>query len=61
MCASRNRREIPQVLVNFQMKPKGGDGSLLELRKDGTTLKTYDYSPTRNQSPQNQLTLKIPA
>jgi hypothetical protein len=64
--ATPSGREIPQVLVNFQMKPKGGDGwlRLLEYRKDGTTLQTYDYSPTRNQcnqSPQNQLTLTIPA
>lgn len=57
-------REIPQVLVNFQMKPKGGDGwlRLLEFRADGTTVQTYDYSPTlnqRNESPQNQFVMDV--
>jgi predicted phosphodiesterase len=51
-------RAVPQVLVNFQMKPNGGDGwlRLIEMRKDGT-MQTYDYSPTRKQmnaSKQNQ-------
>ena len=59
-------REVPQVLVNFQMKPKGGDGwlRLLEFRPDGKTVQVYDYSPTRdqcNESPQNQFTLRVPA
>lgn len=57
-------REVPQVLVNFQMKPRGGDGwlRLLEVGRDLTTH-VYDYSPTldqRNESPQNQFTLKLP-
>jgi hypothetical protein len=52
---------VPQVLVNFQMKPNGGDGwlRLIEMRKDGT-MQTYDYSPTRKQrnaSKQNQFTI----
>ena len=52
---------MPQVLVNFQMKPNGGDGwlRLLEMRRDGT-MRTFDYSPTRKQtnaSPQNQFTI----
>jgi hypothetical protein len=57
-------REIPQVLVNFQMKPNGGDGwlRLLEFRADGKTVQSYDYSPTlnqRNKSPQNQFAMTI--
>ena len=52
---------VPQLLVNFQMKPNGGDGwlRLIEMRKDGT-MQTYDYSPTRKQlnaSKQNQFTI----
>ena len=52
---------VPQVLVNFQMKPNGGDGwlRLIEMRKDGT-MQTYDYSPTRKQmnaSKRNQFTI----
>lgn len=59
-------REVPQVLVNFQMKPKGGDGwlRLLEFKSDGKTVQTYDYSPTRNErneSPQNQFALTLSA
>ena len=57
-------RDIHQVLVNFQMKPKGGDGwlRLLEFRADGKTVQTYDYSPTRNErneSPQNQFAMML--
>jgi hypothetical protein len=57
-------REIPQILVNYQMRPKGGDGwlRLLELRNDGS-MQTWDFSPTRNQrneSPQNQFAVKLP-
>lgn len=59
-------REVPQVLVNFQMKPKGGDGwlRLLEFRADGKTVQAYDYSPTRNEcnaSPQNQFAMAVAA
>jgi hypothetical protein len=55
-------REVPQVLVNFQMRPKGGDGwlRLLEFQPDGKTVEVSDYSPTRgqrNESPQNRFTL----
>jgi hypothetical protein len=37
-------RDLPQILVNYQMRPKGGDGwlRLLEMRKDGT-MHTWDY------------------
>ena len=57
-------REVHQVLVNFQMKPNGGDGwlRLLEFKPDGKTVQVSDYSPTRNQrneSPQNQFALKL--
>jgi hypothetical protein len=58
-------RGVPQTLVNFQMRPGGGDGwlRLMEFRADGA-LQTFDCSPTRNQrneSPQNQFTLKLAA
>jgi hypothetical protein len=57
-------RDVPQVLVNFQMKPKGGDGwlRLLEFRADGKTVMAYDYSPTRNErneSEQNQFAMTL--
>ena len=59
-------RDVHQVLVNFQMKPKGGDGflRLLEFKADGKTVQTYDYSPTRkdrNASPANEFAMKIAA
>jgi predicted phosphodiesterase len=55
-------RNVHQVLVNFQMRPKGGDGwlRLLEFRPDGKTVQVYDYSPTRNErneSAQNQFAM----
>ena len=58
-------RDISQQLVNFQMRPNGGDGwlRLVEMRPDGTA-QTYDYSPTRgqrNESPQNQFAFAVPA
>jgi hypothetical protein len=64
--ASPGGRDVHQVLVNFQMKPKGGDGwlRLLEFRADGKTVQAYDYSPTRNErneSPQNQFALRLAA
>jgi predicted phosphodiesterase len=56
-------KNVHQMLVNFQMKPKGGDGwlRLLEVANDGKTIEVIDYSPTRNQcnvSPQNRFTLQ---
>lgn len=62
--ASPAGRDVHQVLVNFQMKPKGGDGwlRLLEFRADGKTVQAYDYSPTRNErneSPQNQFAMAL--
>jgi hypothetical protein len=58
-------REIPQVLVNFQVKPNGGDGwlRLLEFRPDGATVLAYDYSMTRDQwnvAPDNTFEMTIP-
>lgn len=63
--ATLNGREIPQVLVNFQVKPNGGDGwlRLLEFRPDGTTVMAYDYSMTReqwNMAPNNTFEMTIP-
>lgn len=59
-------RNVTQMLVNYQMRPKGGDGwlRLLEVRSDGTTIQTYDYSPLRrqmNRSEQNEFTITVPA
>lgn len=55
-------RDVHQLLVNFQMKPHGGDGwlRLLEFKPDGRTVEVYDYSPTldrQNVSVQNRMTL----
>lgn len=57
-------RDVHQMLVNFQMKPKGGDGwlRLLTFQPDGTTVDVCDYSPTRkerNESPQNQFSISV--
>ncbi len=62
--ATPGGREVPQVLVNFQMRPKGGDGwlRLLEFKADGRTVEAHDYSPTlkqRNEGPQNRITLNL--
>lgn len=56
-------QNVHQVLVNFQMKPNGGDGwlRLLEFDADGKSIGAIDYSPTRNQcnvSDQNRFTMK---
>ncbi len=61
--ATPGGRAIPQLLVNFQMRPQGGDGwlRLIEMRPGGTA-QTYDFSPTRkqcNQSAQNQFAMKM--
>ncbi|NNJ26059.1 metallophosphoesterase [Alienimonas chondri] len=57
-------RDVHQSLVNFQMKPNGGDGwlRLVECRADGTTAVIHDYSPTLDQwnaSPQNRFDLQL--
>jgi hypothetical protein len=51
------------MLVNFQMRPREGDGwlRLLTFHPD-QSLQVTDYSPTRNErneSPQNQFTLAL--
>lgn len=56
-------RDVHQMLVNFQMKPQGGDGwvRLMEFTTDGQ-VNVVDYSPTRNQtneSAQNKFSLKL--
>jgi 3',5'-cyclic AMP phosphodiesterase CpdA len=56
-------REVSQMLVNFQMRPRGGDGwlRLLELRRDGS-MHACDYSPVRgerNESAQNKFSTKL--
>jgi predicted phosphodiesterase len=59
-------RVVPQVLVNFQMRPNGGDGwlRLLEFQADKKTVEVYDYSPTRkqrNEGKENRITLTTAA
>jgi predicted phosphodiesterase len=54
--ATPSGRNIEQILVNFQMRPKGGDGwlRLLEFQPDGKTVSVCDYSPTRGQRNEGQ-------
>jgi hypothetical protein len=57
-------RDVQQLLVNFQMRPRGGDGwlRLLEFRSDQRTVAVCDFSPTRgqqNQSPRNRFELAL--
>jgi hypothetical protein len=57
-------KDVHQVLVNFQMKPNGGDGwlRLLEFSADGKSIGAIDYSPTRNQcnvSDQNKFSMQF--
>ena len=57
--------KVSQMLVNFQMKPRGGDGwlRLLEIQPDGKTVKVHDYSPTlgvRNTAPDNRFDFVLP-
>lgn len=60
--ATPGGRDVHQMLVNFQMKPNGGDGwlRLLEFKADGRTMDVVDYSPVlnrRNHSAQNKFAL----
>lgn len=55
--------EVQQMLVNFQMKPNGGDGwlRLMEFTQK-RTVEVYDYSPTldlTNLGDQNRFTLAL--
>jgi hypothetical protein len=64
--ATPGGRDVPHVLVNYQMRPNGGDGwlRLLEFKEDVTTVEVYDYSPTlkkRNEGEQNRFSLKTAA
>jgi hypothetical protein len=54
--ATPSGRSIEQILVNFQMRPNGGDGwlRLLEFQPDGKTVSVCDYSPTRGQRNEGQ-------
>ena len=57
------RRPVHQMLVNFQMRPRGGDGwlRLLEFRPD-RSLHVIDWSPLRNEcnhSPQNRFSVAL--
>jgi hypothetical protein len=61
---TKHGHQVPQVLVDFQAKPKGGDGwlRLLEFTADHK-LRAIDYSPTRgecNVSDQNRFTVDLP-
>ncbi len=56
-------RDVHQMLVNFQMKPNGGDSwlRLMEFTAQGT-VEVHDYSPTQdcsNLGAQNRFTLKL--
>jgi len=56
-------RDVHQLLVNFQMKPHGGDGwlRLMEFTPRGT-VEVYDYSPIldqTNRGEQNRFTLNL--
>jgi hypothetical protein len=46
-----NGDELPQLLCDYQIRPRGGDGwlRLLEFRPDNKTVMSYDYSVTRNE------------
>lgn len=63
--STRTNRQVPQLLVNFQMLPNGGDGwlRLLEFQADGRSVNVCDYSPSRNlrnESAQNKFRLTLP-
>jgi 3',5'-cyclic AMP phosphodiesterase CpdA len=60
--ATPGGRDVPQILVNFQMRPNGGDGWLrvLEFKAD-RSVEAYDYSPTLKQcnfGKENRITFK---
>ena len=63
--ATPGGRRVPQMLVNHQMRPRGGDGwlRLLELRPD-RSLQTWEYSPVRGQcnaAPRHHFRVELPA
>lgn len=57
-------QDVHQMLVNFQMKPRGGDGwlRLMEFSADQTKVQVADYSPTLdkwNRSAANSFSLPL--
>jgi hypothetical protein len=61
-----NGEELPQLLCDYQIRPRGGDGwlRLLEFRPDNKTVMVYDYSVTRNEcndSPDATFKVTIPS
>jgi hypothetical protein len=61
--AASDGHQVHQMLVNFQMRPQGGDGwlRLLEMCPDGT-LNALDFSPTRlqcNVAPKNKFSVQL--
>lgn len=57
-------RAVPQLLVNYQFRPHGGDGwlRLMEFHGDGQTVDVADYSPTRrqrNDAPQSRFSVGV--
>ncbi len=62
--ATPGGRNVEQILVNYQMRPHGGDGwlRLLEFQPDGKTVEVHDYSPTlkqRNEGPGNRFSFQL--
>jgi hypothetical protein len=58
-------RDVPQILVNYQMRPHGGDGwmRLLEFKAD-RSVEVWDWSPVltkRNEGKENRFTFNVPA
>jgi len=56
---------VHQMLVNFQMRHRGGDGflRLLEFQPDGQTVFVKDYSPlldSHKTGPENQFAIALP-
>lgn len=49
MSKNHGDKNVQQVLVNFQMKPSGGDGELrlFDVTNDGKSNDVIDYFPTR--------------
>lgn len=61
-----NGQMLPQMLCDYQVRPRGGDGwlRLLEFRPDNKTVLSYDYSVTRdecNMSRDATFTVSIPS
>lgn len=57
--------DVLQMLINFQMLARGGDGwlRLLEIQADGETVRVYDYSPVLdqlNEDPEHRFDATLP-